>query len=246
MKVIRGDVVAVTNELILQSNSIVAGPQHVEKYHEWMQDPKLLEATGSEPLSMEEEIQMQQSWREDAEKVTFIVLAKDACDWREDESTDGDFVVRNLNTMVGDVNLFLSDEEDDECVDHQAEPPQQSKNDGDDEKRQKQAELDIMIAEEAYQKQGLGREASCLMMLYGAKNLGIRRFFCKINEDNQASRALFQKLGFEQCDYAECFKQVELELKKESVDEMAATIEKLYGGSMTTFSCPINDEEDER
>jgi len=33
-----------------------------------MQDPDLLEATASEPLSMEEEIQMQCEWRNDEKK----------------------------------------------------------------------------------------------------------------------------------------------------------------------------------
>jgi len=131
--------------------------------------------------------------------------------------------------MVGDVNLFLS-EEDGEDEEH--DPSETS-----DRQSFIQAELDIMIAEEEYQKRGLGREASCLMMLYGAKTLGIRRFFCKINEDNQSSRALFRKLGYSQCGYAECFRQVELELKRETPRELTKAVEKLYDGSMSTFAC---------
>ena len=46
-------------------------------YHEWMQDPQLLEATASEPLTMEQEIEMQQEWRDDEKKCTFIILARD-------------------------------------------------------------------------------------------------------------------------------------------------------------------------
>ncbi|CAL5342321.1 unnamed protein product [Camellia sinensis] len=51
--------------------------EHVPKYHQWMQDPALLQATGSEPLTLDEEYQMQLSWTQDPHKQTFIVLAKE-------------------------------------------------------------------------------------------------------------------------------------------------------------------------
>jgi hypothetical protein len=38
---------------------------HVPKYHEWMQDPALLQATGSEPLTLDQEFHMQLSWTQD-------------------------------------------------------------------------------------------------------------------------------------------------------------------------------------
>lgn len=62
---------------------------YIPKYHEWMCDKELLELTGSEPLTLAEELANQKSWLEDPTKYTFIVFHEE--------------------TMVGDVNLFFSE-----------------------------------------------------------------------------------------------------------------------------------------
>jgi RimJ/RimL family protein N-acetyltransferase len=190
-----------------------------------MKDPALLEATDSEPLSFEEEVDMQQSWRDDAKKCTFIVHSGELC--KVDESVESVNVVENLKSMVGDVNLFLSEIDDDE---------EDDKSEAKREKTRLQAEIDIMVAKHGYTRKGIGRAATCAMLLYGANALGVHRFFCKINEGNKASIKLFESLGFVQCDYAACFKQVELELVK-PLDELTKTLQPY--GKYKSISCPL-------
>lgn len=229
------------------------GPEHVPTYHEWMKDPALLEATGSEPLSYEEEVDMQKSWKNDETKCTFIVHDAESCHYsgksfessaESDERKDNEFVVdENLDAMIGDVNLFLSEVDDSDESDTDENHAGTIEADASQETTPAtpliQAEVDIMIARQEFQGKGLGRAATCAMLLYGATQLNIHRFFCRINEDNVNSIRLFKAIGFVQCNYAACFKQVELELRK-PLPEMEE-IFKEHGGSYSVIPCKKED-----
>ncbi|XP_075626641.1 alpha/beta-tubulin-N-acetyltransferase 9 isoform X2 [Balearica regulorum gibbericeps] len=96
----------INQNTVLQGQRVTLVPYtsaHVPRYHEWMQSEELQRLTASEPLSLEQEYEMQRSWRDDADKCTFIVL--DTERWSGQAHADED-------CMVGDVNLFLTDTED--------------------------------------------------------------------------------------------------------------------------------------
>ena len=168
---------------------------HVPQYHAWMQDPVLLELTCSEPLSLEEEHANQVSWGEDELKLTFIVCAAPPCEPLGD-LTHG---------MAGDVNAFFMawDPDGDEPAASGADPASQPL----------LAEVEIMVAESAQRRRGLGREACLLFLRYVASNVPRVCAFCaKIGEDNEPSIRLFEQLGFREHKRLTVFKQVELRM----------------------------------
>ncbi|XP_064552664.1 alpha/beta-tubulin-N-acetyltransferase 9 [Drosophila montana] len=76
--------------------------RHVPKYHQWMSSPTLRSLTASDELTLDEEYAMQQSWRQDDDKLTFIVLCADIYNKTNDE----------IAAMVGDTNLFVRHDEE--------------------------------------------------------------------------------------------------------------------------------------
>ena len=88
---------------------------------------------------------MQVSWRDSADKCTFIILDKDIL---EKDKTDPESRrdEREIRAMVGDTNLFLQSPEEDEKTSPIV------------------AEAEIMIAEPGARGKRLGWEAMCLML----------------------------------------------------------------------------------
>ncbi|CCM02707.1 uncharacterized protein FIBRA_04813 [Fibroporia radiculosa] len=201
-------------------------PEHVAKYHEWMTSAELRELTASEPLTLEEEYEMQQKWQTDEDtdsawptnndpdlplhaspirkhpELTFIILARprDADDPSAPSTlthADGD---DNLDIhslpMVGDVNLFLKGTPEDEDF---------------------EAEAEVMIAEPAFRRRGLALAALELMLSYATSPsapaplpVPRERLVARIAETNEPSVRLFERLGFAVTRRVEVFQELEM------------------------------------
>lgn len=134
--------------------------------------------TASEPLSIHQEYEMQQSWALDEKSTskfqeytkciecTFII----ACpSFKKDNDNHSKY-----GGMIGDVNLYL-------CQDGDVDMDEMS------------AEVEVMIAETSCRKRGYGRQSVQLMMTYARRHLNIHIFLVKISSKNIASRRLFER-----------------------------------------------------
>lgn len=124
-----------------------------------MKDEEIQQATASEPLTLPEEYAMQQSWRQDADKLTFIAclpLSRDDGEGAGDDSLneDDDASYR----MLGDINLFLRVEEE-EIDENENAAPTSSQIIG---------EIELMIAEKQNHRKGFGRAALLSFLKYVA------------------------------------------------------------------------------
>ncbi|KAJ3357044.1 methionyl-tRNA synthetase [Allomyces javanicus] len=198
---------------------------HVPQYHAWMQSPALLEATASDPLSLAEEYAMQRSWRNDNDKLTFILawskmpLNYDPstttpseylpADAEPDAPLDADAVttLRSLGGMIGDVNLFFHDHDHDH--DGESDPPS----------RYCAAEVEIMLAEPLARRHGLAQRALAWTMHWARTHIGqlappgveLTSFRAIVGWDNTASLRMFQdKLGFKKVKQVPVFRETHL------------------------------------
>lgn len=256
---------------------------------------------------------MQRSWREDADKCTFIVLDRNKFeDWKPSSTPDdvsnknskpssteesrsaamefnssaastevtakgsnmlseatrddvftGDSSVssrrqREIDAMIGDVNLFfIEDNEDDDGVcegnaynskpdglDSKAKDCENSQErcfennlsiDGasstvDNSSRTKPlkltAEVELMIAEPSSRGRGRGKESLLLLLLYGAKKLGVEEFIAKIGAENGVSQNLFERIGFRKTKFNDVFQEVTMKAGSEEVGGVVGSVSK--------------------
>lgn len=168
---------------------------------------------------------MQESWRRDADKLTFIACST-PLRYHEMNHISGQAFQRGIMSsgcMIGDVNLFLRLQNDEslDSVDNDSQEPKQLL----------VGELELMIAEKSHRHRGYGRASLLCFLRYILENESsiVEEYFSqgcsikpsvdlkfsylnvKIGESNYKSLALFESLGFSRVtEKANVFGELEL------------------------------------
>ncbi|KAI5206458.1 hypothetical protein E4T39_02513 [Aureobasidium subglaciale] len=224
-----GSAALVTPQILLCPYS----EHHVPTYHEWMKDEELQELTASEPLSLPEEYDMQRSWRQDADKLTFISClppstppsSKTIIAPKQDDAP---------SCMIGDINLFLVDD-DGEDAEEEADATTP---------RSVLGEIELMIAVKSQHRKGHGRASLLAFMHYILTNTTpilqeysngspatLNYLRVKISAENVKSIALFESAGFVRTSAeANYFGELELRLQvKGREKDVSMELEKVKG-----------------
>lgn len=168
---------------------------------------------------------MQQSWRDDADKLTFIACLPPSSDGGDSEIKAG--VADADEKMIGDVNLFLSEEEEEDEDGNLVEQPSGAA-------KKYIGEVELMIADTQRQGKGYGRAVLQLFLswivgrpsevvrekllqegsLDGPEIRGeLTKLRVKIHQTNLRSLALFKSLGFKRLrEEPNYFGEVEMEI----------------------------------
>lgn len=169
---------------------------------------------------------MQQSWREDADKLTFIACLPPAADAGGAAEIKAG-VADADEKMIGDVNLFLSEEEEEDEDGNLVEQPAGTL-------KRYIGEVELMIADTQQQGKGYGRAVLQLFLswIVGRPSEVVRekllqegssngpeirgeltKLRVKIHQTNLRSLALFKSLGFKKLrEEPNYFGEVEMEV----------------------------------
>ncbi|XP_058120780.1 alpha/beta-tubulin-N-acetyltransferase 9 [Anopheles ziemanni] len=166
--------------------------KHVAKYHEWMKNEELQQLTASEPLTLDEEYEMQKSWRVDEDKCTFLILDRALFEKTGDE----------IAALVGDTNIFLQSTT--EAEDPQGQGTDQLTNS----ERRTAGEIEIMIAEASARGKRFGWEATLLMLLFGVEHLHIEHYLAITKDSNTRAMQMFERMKFLETKRTPVFREV--------------------------------------